>query len=133
MDVKIQDAEPPTQEVIEAFKAVETAKQQAETVLNDAKAYQNAQLPKAEAEADKLLQNAQYLKQNRINEALQQVALFEAMYQEYAQNPSITKSRMYYEAIAQILPGVKLYINTGEGSDVNMLLPLESLVGGNEQ
>ena len=133
VDVKIQDAEPPTQEVIEAFKAVETAKQQAETVLNDAKAYQNAQLPKAEAEADKLLQNAQYLKQNRINEALQQVALFEAMYQEYAQNPSITKSRMYYEAIAQILPGVKLYINTGEGSDVNMLLPLESLVGGNEQ
>ena len=33
MDVKIQDAEPPTQEVIEAFKAVETAKQQAETVI----------------------------------------------------------------------------------------------------
>ena len=31
VDVKIQDAEPPTQEVIEAFKAVETAKQQAET------------------------------------------------------------------------------------------------------
>ena len=26
VDVKIQDAEPPTQEVIEAFKAVETAK-----------------------------------------------------------------------------------------------------------
>ena len=51
VDVKIQDAEPPTQEVIEAFKAVETAKQQAETVLNDAKAYQNAELPKAQAEA----------------------------------------------------------------------------------
>ena len=29
VDVRIQDAEPPTQEVIEAFKAVETAKQQA--------------------------------------------------------------------------------------------------------
>ena len=42
VDVKIQDAEPPTQEVIEAFKAVETAKQQAETVINDAKAYENA-------------------------------------------------------------------------------------------
>ena len=133
VDVKIQDAEPPTQDVIEAFKAVETAKQQAETVLNDAKAYQNAELPKAEAEADKLLQNAEYLKQNRINEALQQVAMFEAMYKEYAQNPAITKSRMYYEAISQILPGVKLYINTGEGSNVDMLLPLESIVGGNAE
>jgi len=42
VDVRIQDSEPPTQEVIEAFKAVETAKQKAETVVNDAKAYQNA-------------------------------------------------------------------------------------------
>ena len=128
VDVKIQDAEPPTQEVIEAFKAVETAKQKAETVINDAKAYQNAQLPKAQAEADKKIQNAEYLKQKRINEAIQQVAMFEAMYAEYAQNPGITRSRMYYEAISQILPGVKLYINTGDGSNLQTLLPLESLV-----
>ena len=133
VDVKIQDSEPPTTEVVEAFKAVETAKQKAETVVNDAKAYQNAQLPQAQAQADKLTQNAEYLKQNRINQATQQVAMFEAMYKEYAQNPSITRSRMYYEAISKVLPGVKLYINTaGEGSNVQMLLPLESMVkGGN--
>ena len=133
VDVKIQDAEPPTQEVIEAFKAVETAKQQAETVVNDAKAYQNAKLPDAQAQADKLTQNAEYLKQKRINEALEQVAMFQAMYAEYAQNPEITRSRMYYEAISEILPGVKVYINTSSGADedVQMLLPLESIVGGN--
>ena len=127
VDVRIQDSEPPTREVIEAFKAVETAKQQAETVVNDAKAYQNAQLPEAQAKADKLLQNAEYLRQKRINEATQQVAMFTAMYTEYAQNPEITRSRMYYEAISQILPGVKLYVNTGSGTNVDMLLPLESL------
>ena len=131
VDVRIQDSEPPTQDVIEAFKAVETAKQQAETVVNDAKAYQNAQLPDAQAQADKLIQNAEYLKQARINEATEQVAMFTAMYEEYALNPEITRSRMYYEAISEILPGVKLYVNTGEGSGVDMLLPLESLVGGN--
>ena len=130
VDVKIQDAEPPTQDVIEAFKAVETAKQQAETVINDAKAYQNAQLPLAEAQADQLIQNAEYLRQKRINEAVEQVAMFEAMYAEYALNPEITLSRMYYEAITDILPNVKLYINTagGENSDLQMLLPLDSLV-----
>ena len=128
VDVKIQDAEPPTMEVIEAFKAVETAKQQAETVINDAKAYQNAQLPQAQAQADQLIQNAAYLRQNRINEAHEQVAMFQAMYAEYAQNPGITRSRMYYEAISQVLPGVKLYINTGSGNgDVQMLLPLEPM------
>ena len=135
VDVRIQDSEPPTKDVIEAFKAVETAKQQAETVVNDAKAYQNAQLPLAQAQADKKIQNAEYLKQKRINEAYQQVAMFNAMYAEYEKNPAITRSRMYYEAISRILPGVKLYINTGSSEDVQMLLPLESLVtadnGGN--
>lgn len=59
VDVKIQDSDPPTEEVTEAFKAVETAKQQAETVMNEARAYQNAQLPQAEASADELLRNAE--------------------------------------------------------------------------
>lgn len=131
IDVGIQDAEPPTTEVMEAFKAVETAKQNADAVVNAAKAYQNAQIPEANAKADKLLQNAQYLKQKRINEATEAVAMFHAMYAEYAQNPGITQSRMYYEAISQILPGVKVYINTGDSNSMNMLLPLESIVGGN--
>ena len=128
VDVKIQDSEPPTAQVIEAFKAVETAKQQAETVVNDAKAYQNAQLPQAQAQADQTIRNAEYLKQKRINEAIEQVAMFQAMYEEYARNPEITKSRMYYEAIQLILPGVRLYINTSDANGVEMLLPLETLV-----
>ena len=134
VDVRIQDSEPPTVDVVEAFKSVETAKQQAEAVVNEAIAYQNAQLPNAQAQADQLISNAEYLKTKRINEAIEQVAMFSAMYEEYAQNPDITKSRMYYEAISEILPGVKLYINTAEdGSDVQMLMPLDSLVKGGAQ
>ena len=134
VDVKIQDSEPPTAEVIEAFKAVETAKQQAETVVNDAKAYQNAKLPEAQAQADKLIQNAEYLKQKRINEAIQQVAMFQAMYEEYARNPEITKSRMYYEAIQEILPGITVYIDTTGSGNIDMMLPLNSFVtNGGEQ
>ena len=124
-DVKIQDSEPPTQEVTAAFKEVETAKQGAETVLNRAKAYENAQIPEAEAQADKLLQNAEYLKQSRINDATEQIAMFEAMYSEYANNPEITRSRMYYEVMTALLPDVKVYINTSQ-SGVDMMLPLES-------
>ena len=132
VDVRIQDSEPPTKEVIEAFKAVETAKQQAEAVINKALAYQNAQLPAAEAQAHKLTEEAEYLYQARVNEALEKVALFNAMYSEYILNEDITMARMYYEAISEILPGVKLYIvTTGENGDVQMLLPLEDLMGGN--
>ena len=127
-DVKIQDAEPPTEAVVEAFRNVETAKQGAETAINEARAYQNAQLPQAEAQADKLLQNAEFVRQNRINEARQQVAMFEAMYSEYALNPEITRVRMYYEAIRAAFPNARIYIDATDGG-VQKLLPLESLTG----
>ncbi len=127
-DVKIQDSEPPTEDVTYAFKQVETAKQDAETVINDAKAYENAKLPAAQAEADKLLQNAAYLKQKRINRAVEQVAMFEAMYEEYSLNPVMTRSRMYYEAISEALPRVKLYLDVSDGQ-VEKLIPLESFSG----
>lgn len=125
-DIKIQDSEPPTEEVIEAFKAVENAKQGAETAINQAKAYENSQIPQAQAQADKLIQNAEYLKQSRINEATQQIAMFDAMYNEYALNPEITKIRMYYEAITEVLPGVKVYIDVSDGTGTQKLLPLDT-------
>ncbi|MGI6561085.1 MAG: FtsH protease activity modulator HflK [Clostridia bacterium] len=127
-DVKIQDSEPPTLEVIEAFKSVETAKQNAETLINQARAYANSRLPAANAKADSLIQNAEYLKQKRINQAIENVAMFEAMYSEYKLNPGITRSRMYYEVITEVLPGVKLYIDLSEGG-VQKLLPLENFIG----
>lgn len=129
-DIKIQDSEPPTESVIEAFKVVETAKQGAETAINQAKAYSNSKLPQAEAEADKLVQNAEYLKQNRINEATKQVARFEAMYGEYAKNPETTRSRMYYEMIKETLPGVTLYIDASDGT-TDKLLPLDDFASRN--
>ena len=39
VNITIQDSEPPTQQVMEAFKAVETAKQRKETSLNNANKY----------------------------------------------------------------------------------------------
>lgn len=123
VDVKIQDAEAPTAEVIAAFKSVETAKQGKETALNEAKAYENANIPSAQAEADKLLQNAEYLKQRRINEAKEQIAMLNAIYSMYEMNPSITKQRMYYEALEKILPNIELYIST-DGDGITKLLPL---------
>ncbi len=123
-DVKIQDSEPPTATVTEAFKAVETAKQSAETAENEANAYKNGQIPKAEANANKLLQNAEYLKTKRINEAKEQIALFNAMYTEYSNSPDITRTRMYYEMITQALPGVKVYIGVN-GDGAQTLLPLD--------
>ena len=69
VNISMQDAEPPTQEVIEAFKAVETAKQGKETAINNANKYRNEKLPEATAKADQIRQEAEASKQQRINEA----------------------------------------------------------------
>lgn len=126
VNISMQDAEPPTDTVIEAFKAVETAKQGKETALNNANKYRNQKLPEANARADQIIQEAEAQKQERINEASAQQVRFEKMYAEYEKNPVITKQRMFYEAMESVLPGVKLIIDDGSG-DLNKTLYLDEL------
>lgn len=119
--VAIQDAEPPTDTVSNAFKAVEDAKQQAEKTVNDANAYRNQKLPAAEAQVKTVLAQAEAEKQARIQEANGQIARFSAMYEEYVKFPEITKARMYYEAMEELLPNLKVIIQDGSGTIVNIL------------
>ena len=130
VNITIQDAEPPTDEIVRAFKAVETAKQGAETTINQSRKYASEKIPEAEANADRIKQNAEAQKAARIAEAEGQVARFNSMYEQYALNPLITKQRMFYETLEEILPGVKVVITDGETQEV---LPLENFasVGSN--
>jgi len=116
IDASIQDVEPPTDEVIEAFTAVETAKQGKESAINEANTYRNEQIPAAEAEADRIIQAAEAQKTARINEANGQVARFTEEYEEYINYPLITKQRMFFEAMAEVLPTLKIVIEQTDGS-----------------
>lgn len=127
VNITIQDSEPPTSEVMEAFKAVETAKQGKETALNNANKYRNEQLPQAQAKADGIIKDAEAQKTERINEATAQVARFNAMYAEYIKNPAVTKQRMFYEAMEQVLPDLKVIIESPSG-DMQTIYPIESFV-----
>lgn len=127
VNITIQDSEPPTAQVMEAFKAVETAKQGKETALNNANKYRNEQLPLAKAQADGIRKEAEAQKTKRINEATAQVARFNAMYEEYIKNPTITKQRMFYETMEDVLPDLKVIIESAD-SDVQTIYPAESFV-----
>ena len=130
VNITIQDATPPTVEVENAFKEVETAKQGKETALNNANKYRNEQIPEAEAESDKIIQDAEAKKQERINEANGQVARFNSMYEEFVKYPEVTKKRMFYEAMEDVLPELKVVIQSKDGS-TNTILPLDSFTGDN--
>ena len=129
INITIQDSRPPIESVESAFKAVETAKQGADTAKNQALQYQNEKLPAAEAEADAIIQDAEAHKQARIAEAEGQVARFNKMYEEYKKYPLITKKRMFYEKMEEILPNVKVIITDGNTSN---MLPLDSFTGISE-
>ena len=122
IEVKIQDAEPPTNEVIAAFKAVETAKQEKETTINVAKAYENSVLPEAQAQADKILKEAEAFKEQRINEAEGEAAKFIAMFNEFINSKEVTRKRMYLETIEEIFPNLELYIDAGNGSMEKLMI-----------
>ena len=112
---------------MEAFKAVETAKQEKETMINNANKYRNEALPAAEADVDQISKEADATKQARINEAEGQVARFNAMYEEYIKNPLITKQRMFYETMEEVLPDLKVIID-GAQDGTQTILPLDSFV-----
>ena len=123
VNITVQDSEPPTDEIKQAFKAVETAKQGADTAKNNALAYQNEQLPSAEANADKIVQTAEATKESRIAEAQGQVVRFEEMYEQYKLYPYITKKRMFYETMEDVMPSLKVIISDGS---TQTMLPLDS-------
>ena len=132
IDISIQDVEPPTEQIKEAFSEVENARQNKESALNKANQYRNEQIPAAEAKADKVIQKAEAQKTSRINEANGQVARFNSEYAEYKKYPLITRQRMFYEAMEDILPGLKIIItNDEDGSTQRLYLgDLDGSFGG---
>lgn len=124
VNITIQDAFPPTTEVLNAFKNVENAKQGKETAINNANKDRNEKIPQAEAECDRIIKDAEAEKEARINEAQGQVSRFEQMYAEYSKYPLITKQRMFYETMEDLLPSMKIYIVDESGTQ--KMLPLDS-------
>lgn len=129
INITVQDSEPPTQDIKAAFKSVETAKQGADTAKNNALKYQNQELPNATAKADKIRKDAEGKKEARIAEAEGQASRFEQIYEQYKQYPLITKKRMFYETMEDLLPYLKVIITDG---DTQTMYPLESFVNVNQ-
>ena len=87
------------------------------------RAEREAKAEAARKERTAALKAAEAEKQARINEAEGQAARFEQMYAEYEKYPLITRQRMFYEAMEEVLPDLKVYVTDG---GTQTLLPLDS-------
>jgi modulator of FtsH protease HflK len=100
--IAIKQADPPDA-VNDAFKQVTAAQQQAQSYINSANAYSLQLRQKAQGEA----------------------TAFDKVYDQYKLAPEVTRRRMYYETMEQVLSKVDKTIVEAPG--VNSYLPLPQL------
>jgi membrane protease subunit HflK len=119
--VVLQDVNPPDP-VKAAFNAVNQAQQEKETLINQAKSEYNKVIPKARGQAQETIQKAEGYATQRVNNALGEIARFNAIYREYIKAPEVTKRRIYLETMESVLPKLGNKIITDE--EGNNVLPL---------
>lgn len=127
-NVNLTLAEPPTNEVNEAFRDVQAAEQNQATLIQQARQYTNQVVPEARGQAQRILEEARAYSAERTADARGQAARFNEIYTEYARAPEVTRQRMYLETVERVLGDMdKVIIEEGAGAGVVPYLPLNEL------
>ena len=123
--VQMQDVHPP-QEVSDAFKDVASAREDKSRIINEAEAYRNALLPQARGEAAAILNKAEAYRVARLQQAEGESRRFDALRQEYEKAPDVTRQRLYYETMEEILAASKdkTLLDSGVSGKVLPHMPL---------
>ena len=125
-------ADPPG-EVIDAFRDVQAAEQERDTLEKKADAYEYQALAQARGEAEQLKQEAEGYKARVINEATGEASRFIAIYNEYVSAKDVTRKRLYIDSMEKVLGDVDKVIldqNSDAGQGVVPYLPLNQLRTG---
>ncbi|BBN83263.1 HflK protein [Pseudoalteromonas sp. A25] len=104
--VQLKNINPPMP-VQESFNEVNQAQQQKEKLINEARRDYNKVIPLALGEKDQRIREADGYRLKRVNEALGDVARFNALYAQYLKAPEVTKRRIYVETLQSVLPSVR--------------------------
>jgi membrane protease subunit HflK len=126
--IEIQGVEPP-EAVIDAFKDVAAAKQDAKRAENEATAYKNEVTQQAIGEAAQIVAAAEAYKEEQIAQANGETQRFLSVYREYVQDKGVTRRRLYLETMETVLEDMdKVLVEEGKGgSGVVPYLPLNEL------
>jgi membrane protease subunit HflK len=122
--VKLQNIVPP-KGVQQSFEDVNKAIQDMNRLINEGKEAYNKEIPRAQGEADRLLQIAQGYAAERVNKARGDVARFNSVLDEYRKAPEVTRRRLYLEMIEETF-------KNAEGTELidrrfNNFLPMKNL------
>ncbi|MEM0976780.1 MAG: FtsH protease activity modulator HflK [Pseudomonadota bacterium] len=127
--VNFDRADPP-REVIDAFREVQAAEQERDTLEKQADAYANSVVAQARGTAAQVLEEAEAYRARVVNEAEGEASRFIAVYDEFAKAPEVTRKRLYLETLERVLGDVdKVIIDSEAGGDQGVVpyLPLNEL------
>ncbi|MBE2192265.1 MAG: FtsH protease activity modulator HflK [Alphaproteobacteria bacterium] len=122
-NVQLQKVDPPAA-IVDAFNAVQRARQKKEELRNLAEAYRNDIIPRAKGDSEKLRQDADAYKQEVVSRATGDAKRFSNVYAAYKNSKDVTVERMYLETMESVLKNAKTVVLGNENSDVLPFLPI---------
>ncbi len=125
--VKLQSTSPPAL-VRDAFQDVNRARQNKERVVNEAEGERNSKIPAARGKKDQTISEAEGYAARIVLETKGRVSAFDSQLAEYDKAPDITRTRLYLEAMEQVLLNVDEKIILDDS--LRGLLPLLNLDSG---
>ncbi len=127
--VETQRAQPP-EEVKPAFDDAVKAREDKDRFVKEAEAYANDIIPRARGSAARLVQQAEGYKASVMARAEGDARRFMQVASEYVKAPSITRERLYIEAIEQVLNNSTVILIDQKAGNNLIYLPLDKLVPG---
>ncbi|EEP89863.1 FtsH protease activity modulator HflK [Yersinia kristensenii] len=128
LDVNFQAARPP-EEVKAAFDDAIAARENEQQYIREAEAYTNEVQPRANGQAQRLLEDARAYAARKVLEAQGEVAGFAKLLPEYKAAPEITRERLYIETMEKVLGHTRKVLANDKGNSL-MVLPLDQLLRG---
>jgi membrane protease subunit HflK len=118
------------QEVIEAFRDVQRASNDAQSSVNDAYAYRNKVVQGAQGQAVQMVREAEAYKAEKVANAKGDADRFLSVYEQYKQNPGVTERRLYLESMQSIFGSMNkvLIDQSAGGTGAIPYLPLDQLI-----
>lgn len=104
--IKLQNVNPPEQ-VKAAFNEVNEARQEKESLINQAQEAYNKEIPKAKGKAQQMIAEAEGYALEKVNRAKGEAIRFTEVLKEYRAAKTVTRKRLYLEAIVKILGSAK--------------------------
>lgn len=126
--VQLQKVDPPGP-VIDAFRDVQSAKIDQQTLINQAQAYANSVVPQARGDAARILQEAQAYKAKVVLQAQGDAARFNSVYTSYKAAQDVTARRLYIETMEDVLKNTNKILIDKNASNSGVLpyLPLPAI------